>query len=450
MIRPDPVSLYEAILLSLDMQIANGFVSESDGQGGSRPATIRGKRMVVPIREILETADWSKVQAFHPLCENAEGAPSAVLKNLTARINLKLNARLAGLLLDLAGLAADPSRHGTLSPQQTSFLSKLPDINEKTIDKLGKIITAMDSVDVNTRRLVNVYLKRGGNVNGKGYCRTAIVAFPIMDEFQRADATVWEQDVGKQRKHAIHTLLTKVLNLDALEANYYSTGSDSTMAPFFDAIIRTYLKIQGRINEVVELFRGALPNPEFSEAMHLDNVKELMKDLAVYKGLLPVLAGNDRDEDKKPQETAQPTAPLPTLGGTRSAPAETEGRRFPAGIHVPNGSVVAPAPVVPPVVSGRVATPDEEMRAWVEMQNRKNTMAVRPSYHAAMTPAVAVMRGVNPQQGPLGGGFPTTTSGAVPAAAPYGRPYQVQQQQPQYPQTVPYNQGTIPGQRVML
>lgn len=445
MIRPDPVSLYEFILLSLDMQISNGFVSELDDQGGTRPATVRGKRMVIPIREILESADWSKVQAFHPLCENAEGAPSAVLKNLTARINLKLNARLAGLLLDLAGLAADSSRHGTLSPQQTSFLSKLPDINDKTIDKLGKIITAMDSVDLNTRRLVNVYLKRGGNINGKGYCRTAIVAFPIMEEFQRTDATVWEQDVGKQRKHAIHTLLTKVLNLDTVEVNYYSTGSDSTMAPFFDAIVKTYLKIQGRINEIVTVFRDALPDPEFSHAKWMQEIQELMQDLAIYKGLLPVLTGNDRDEEKKPQE--QPAAPgVPVIPGVRNNQADAEARRFPAGIHVPNGRVAPVVPAVPSVVAERTATPDEEMRAWVEMQNRKNSMAVRPAYNANVTPAVAVMRGAVPQV--TGGGFPTTTSGPAPVAS-YGRPYQ---QQPQYPQTQApsYGQAPMYGQRVLL
>lgn len=397
----DPLALYEALLKSFDMSVVDGVVSEPDGNDGQRACVVRGKRLVLPTRNILRSADWTQAMAFHPLCENAEGAPSAILKNMTTRILRLMNSRISMLLIDLLRLASDAERQGTMSPAMVSFMSKLPDINDKAIDAGVKVVGALFAEDASTNRLINVYLKRGGKLGGQSYYRTAVVAFPVREEFDRPDGIVWGMDVGKRAKNAVNIMFKLIMNLDRVAEDAYCTGSNSQTAPFFDALVRTYLKVQGRINEVVDLFGTHLPN---GDDMRSDlSWAGLIENLEQYKGVIPVLAGNDRDDPvpARPVEATPVVAPIPgtpaALGTVANTTAVAE-RKFPPGIRVRDTLTPMAAPGVP--APNRPVGPDDEMREWGELQNRKAFAASgMRGYGAVGRPAVPQQQMQQPAYG---------------------------------------------------
>lgn len=427
----EPLELYKQLLESIGYRIENGMVSEPDGTDGYRPTTARNMRLVIPTREILRQADWKKMIAFHPICENAEGAPSPILKLLNARIMLKLNARLASLMFDLLNLALDTNRQTIMSPQQVSFLSKLPEIKESTGVKFGKVIEKMLN-DINDTRFVNVYLKRGGQLSGRLYCRTANVNFPIMDEFERDDDVLWGIKVGKKDKANIAAMFRLVLDLDVLGVDYYSTGSDSTTAPFFDALMRTYVKMQQRLNALAQLFKKVIPSLEEETMANLDWAV-LMNDLTLFKGMVPALSGNDR-EDSDAVVTSEAPVKVAATATTvvKEAPAKqpADNRKLPAGFVSRDGSVAATFGLTPAgQAPQRPLTPDDEVQQWAMRQERQQMQQAGFRGYGAVGRELPAQ--VNNNQ-PYGVGRPYNPSATTTMMQPQQASY-MQHQQPQQP-----------------
>lgn len=427
----DPLELYKQLLSSIGYRIENGLVSEEDSSGGYRPTIVRNQRLVVPTGDILRTADWKKMMAFHPLCENAEGAPSAILKLLNARITMKLNARLAGLMLDLMLLSLDTNKQTILSPQQVAFLSKLPEMKEGTLSKFGKLVEKVLN-DINEFRFINIYMKRGGQLSGRLYCRSANVNFPVIDEFDRDDDTVWGIKTGKKDKANIAAVFRQILDLDVLGVESYSTGSDSTVAPFFDALMRTYIKIQQRINSLANLFKKVIPSLEDEVIVDLEWAG-MLNELALYKGLLPTLSGNDKEDTSVVVSSAQPAPVVEStslMGVVKEAAAKqvVDNRKLPPGFVSRDGAVAATFGLSQPQQSTQQElSPDDEVKQHALRQQRQQM--VNAGYRAYGSVASNTIPAELQNNQPYGPGRPYAPQ-AMPTTPMYGLYQQPQPQQP--------------------
>ena len=180
------IPLYESLLATADMaSTADGFISRKVG-GKSTPATINGKRLVLPTHEHLCNPKPAEQIIFHPLSENILRGESIVVEDFRKAINIKLHYTIGVLAYQLLTIATSTAEHSKLNPDQLEFLSAVKNADEKTLESFQKLLRAM-SVDQTANTFVSIYLKRGGVVEGKKYSRAGIVSFPLFEELCKDD-----------------------------------------------------------------------------------------------------------------------------------------------------------------------------------------------------------------------------------------------------------------------
>lgn len=473
--------LYQSILASLNVKAdADGLLSLEFG-GKSFSATVDSKRLVLPTQERLRQGLGDTLIAFHPLSENILRGESPVLKKFKTYVVTRLTQVIWGLLEGFTTILVDHKAHTKLTPSQKSLLLTMPDADDKTYQALEKIVEAMQ--ENNRRKLVSVYLNRGGKLRMEKFARAAVVNFPILSEFENDDSTIWDVKLRKRDFTGFEKLFEFILpNSDS---QTYSYGSNDSNAPFFDALVHAYLNVATQLNKVTTLF-----------SKHLDHPEELLIDTswaspenldwAKYRGLIPVQEGNDGpanatdDVEDAPSAPAprthafdpiraaaaaassnptpvnhqptQPTAPWQPPAPAQSTPpppqSESNVRRSSNGLNwqdivnnqnrrllpagptaygpqVPNYQFVAPAPAVPPPVSdprmmGPVPPGFGPPQPGVVYDAYGNPMASGP-YMGAPAPMPPGFGGMTPH--PMG---PSTrmASFGPGAAYPYGNNYQ--------------------------
>lgn len=299
--------LYQAILISLGLQINEQGVVELMEGDTPRPVTVSGRKLILPTTEVLRSYNPEYHIAFHPLSESVVRGQSPVIKKLRQIAMFRVQASLQLLLEELMKVAADPSKHSKLPPAAVEMLRAVPDADAKTAEVIEDVLGKVNGEEY---KLVNFYLRQGGMVGGQVVQRATIVTFPFMKEFENAEHQMFGVKMRKKDRVAIQALFNWVLP-NAHDTDTYSFGSNSATAPYFHALIHAYIKMAERINEVAKHFKKLLP-PEIH--IPLEFAKDV-HDLTPYRDLLPALSGNDGDVTNEPAKATiqPPPAPAPTL-----------------------------------------------------------------------------------------------------------------------------------------
>lgn len=290
--------LYEAILASMCISLNEQHLfSYPNGT----PVTVDQKRLVMPVREVLVKSPWAELMPFHPLSENAVLGESPVLKKVQTFVYQRISEVIGTLGLNLLLIAANTDAHGKMNSMQKKFLKEIPEADAKCVEAFDKLI---EKVGLNGNRLFQVYMKRGGVLYGKNYQRVAIVNFPIMDEFDpmsvdvptkddktKRSYSIFGHEMRKKDKEVIQAMLNWLLpGHDNLET--YSAGSNSFVAPYFDSLIRAYIKIAKQLNIVTNLFKRYIDDAD-DILINLD-WEDNFENLGHYKDQIPSpLPGND-------------------------------------------------------------------------------------------------------------------------------------------------------------
>lgn len=257
------LDLYRSLLLT------GGLVSSEDGYvsvhmpGGEKtPAVLKGKRLVLPTTEHLRKPMGEERIAFHPLSENILRGESEVLGYLRQAINMRLNLVFGSLALELMQIATSPAEHAKLNPDQSEFLSRVKNADEKTYAVLGKLMQAMPIAQTQ-KAFVSIYLKRSGTVEGKRYARVGVVSFPLYQELLKAETTheVYGVKMRVKDRETLLALLEYMVPSIA-DAQAHHQGSDSKVAPYLDALMKALMVAAGPLNDLIALFRNQLANPE--------------------------------------------------------------------------------------------------------------------------------------------------------------------------------------------
>lgn len=275
-----------------------------------QPATINGKRLILPTQEILRNPDWKTTVAFHPLSENIMRGESEVLKTYRVYIKLHLTKVIGNLWAKLMEIAVNTDYHSKMSPDQLKILSHASTAIPKTLDKLENIIGKVDLRG--DRQLINIYLKKGGKLDDKTYRRLAVVNFPIVNEFANTDTKEIFGIKGMAERDftAIVNLFNYLLPFND-DVETYSVGSNDDYAPYFHSLTAAFVKIAKRLNEVIDFLKP-----------HIDNADELYTDLSwidflnnfkMYRDEISPLEGN---EGELPTSTAVVTNNLTSLGAS--------------------------------------------------------------------------------------------------------------------------------------
>jgi hypothetical protein len=315
MSKPDElIDFYQKLLDSLMLSVdESGYISMNMGSSVN-PSTVlteQGveKRLVLPIREVLRRSQWDSEIGFHPLSENVYRGESDVLKKLKRQILFRINYSFQQLFIELATIAADLDYHAKLSPTQSNILDLMPKINDKTVDTFNRVFNKASIKEDSPFKLVNVYLKHGGTYRNEQYSRVAVTTFPIYDQANTNERTIFEVKFNSKRDYDAFWGLFGYLLPDFDKPETYSAGSRSLEVPYFDALLHVYLKLAKALNKVTYLFRRHLENPS---KIHIDvSWDAYLSKLSEYRGVIPALEGND---GKPSIEEQKHTAQLPPQG----------------------------------------------------------------------------------------------------------------------------------------
>lgn len=301
---------YTAVLKTAKLTVSeDGYVS-SEIFGEKKPFLVDGKRLVLPTKEQLRNPDKENRILFHALWENPlHYGESVVLSAFRSALNTRLNASFALLFANLFQLATSVAEHKKLNPDQSEFLSEVKDTDEKTFDRLAKIINEMP-LGQNKKAFISIYLKKGGKINGQAFKKAAIVTFPFYEELLNCKDHVYGIQIRQKDKNAFINLM-KFLFVKIDEENAYSSGSNSDVAPSLECIMGALGKIGEVINCQAETFRGIIDDTD--EILIDHNWVEAFQNI---ERLLPQIRQIPPQIGNEPAAQSE-TVPLTGMVGTK-------------------------------------------------------------------------------------------------------------------------------------
>ena len=413
------LNFYNKVITSLGYIVEeNGLVSKEFGNKKT-PVYFRNGdtqlRLTLPTRQFLENPDWNSLCPFHPLSENTVKGESVVIKELKDMVELRVTDCVTTLMMELMEIAVDKANHKKLSPAQKKFLSLVPEANEKTLTNLSKVLCSLSNKG--DRKICSFYIKRGGSIDGTPFKRVGVVSFPIIEELNKEDKSIFEVKLSTAEKKAIKNLFYYILP-EADVAGKYNFGSGDEIAPNFHALCGSYLKVMAVINAKIQLFK------EKEEIINLyrdiDWDVEL-NDLSKLYNEIPPLAYNDGEPVKNNPHASNAsmntTVVAPVVGAGFMPVIEPQVMPF-------NNNFQQPMPIQETTEEGKVS--------WNSVVSRNPMLATSPSYNP-----------MNPLQAPMP--VPGSYSGydrGMPVGNQYGQP--MYNNNPGYPMnpSQPFNGGS--------
>lgn len=275
---------------------SNGLLVQKLPKSPEKEVLVNELPLILPKQDNVRNPDPSTV-IFHPLSENLLLGESPVIQELRGLMMDYLHDLILSTVECMLQIAIDPNAVKELSPTQIEHLKCTADLDEKTLENWKAIMRKTDSRR-STNRVLTLYLKRGGQLNGKDYKRAAIVNFNLYQELVSGKFNVY--DVKLRKKDC--TIFAKVLETiidDIAIQDKYSVGSDSLVAPYFDVLVRAYAGILKTINGPLWNFRKPIEQLKGSSLHTKDDFSEHFTDLLQYRDIIPPLPFNDGDRNEK-------------------------------------------------------------------------------------------------------------------------------------------------------
>lgn len=282
---------------------------------GLKPVIHEGKEVVLPTPEFLANPDWNKQMPFHPMCESIARGESDIIHLCQKLVRLSLWDRFVSVATTLLLIAADQSLQAKLTPSQQKYLSPIKDADATTLENFQKIIAKSrhDYSDGQDRRILAVFLRRGGTQNGQQYSRMFVVKFPLYEALCKAE----EAKDAKDRK--VFDVALRVKDIPILKAlhetifpgddSVYTIGTNSNLAPYYTALLNGYANMARQLNNVMKPFIKASPSLKL-----IDLSWDEGDNLTAFRNKIPPLPhneGNDPVADPNVAGTPvqQPPAP---------------------------------------------------------------------------------------------------------------------------------------------
>lgn len=249
--------LYTFILADAGLVVdSEGHVSVNNklfnGSDKNDPVLVEGKRLVLPTYSQLTSIDGDTKIRFHPLSENLLRGESVIVTKLRSLYSVRLNFTFAVAAKFLLDLCASVNKHKMLNPDQSEVLRFAPNCDETTVIAFNNLITKLLN---NEAGFVRFYLKRAGIVRDEKYSRAGIVSFPFFEELQKIQDTYYGVKLRKKDRESIISICKFILkDIDKPEA--YNRGSNSDIAPFLDALMKTFLGVAAELNDVLVTYEN--------------------------------------------------------------------------------------------------------------------------------------------------------------------------------------------------
>ncbi|ANH51709.1 hypothetical protein RAY_245 [Erwinia phage vB_EamM_RAY] len=383
---------------------------------GLKPVLIDGKELILPIRAFQDKPDWTRYVPFHPLSESIARGESEVLQKAKELISLKLFLKYAELSEALLMLAVNSESQAKLTPTQMKFLEGLGDADEKTVENFSKILAKSKATfeGGENRCLVSLFLKRGGTLNGQKFARLCVVAFPYYEalckiENEPADKRVVFGVPLRAKDIKVLKRLHEVIVPNS-DDGIYSIGTNVQTAPYWGALMMTYVNILNQFNSVIKPFSKVIKSLKA-----VDTSWDVGDELQQFRAEIPPMPYNEGADSSKPAETTQPLQ-------TQQQPVATQ----PQTIPQPTGNLVQQPATI------------QQAPSFNGNQNQSSTVTHPPAHNVKPSNG----GGVNFADAMNKSGMGMMPQMQMPGMMPQMYPQQgyPQQQMPMYPQQQMYPQ----------
>lgn len=289
------IELYKSILTAASLTSdKDGYVSSivrADIERKPEPTLINGKRLVLPTNEQLRSPSVDKI-VFHPLSENIMRSESEIISKLRNCATIRLNYTLVILVNSVIDMISSVDKHKMLNPEQAEILSVAAEADMTTLDSFMKMYT--EAMKQNKGgALITTYLKRGGIIDGKKYSRVGIVGFPFYKELSEDKEVYYGVKLRKKDRQSLLNIFQYLL--PGIENDgIYNRGSDSTVAPYLDALMKAFMAVGSKFNDFIEEYKDfvepsehLLINSDWVESF--DNLEVMIPQIRK----IPIQAGNE-------------------------------------------------------------------------------------------------------------------------------------------------------------
>ncbi len=421
------IELYKSIQASVGMTSdSQGFVSTVlPGGGAAKPYTIDGKRLVLPLPEQLNQPDWSGRIGFHPFLQKVKEGESRVVEKFRDRMNSYADFMTGALLVDIAKLAFDDTKHMDLTPTQAKYLGPFKNADGKFVKFLVSMVTA-PRVNKKNLEFVRFSLIKGRTWQGKKRSRVAVLHFPLYEALPK-DGKGTTVLGHKLRITDVRMLLDmyEFLFPGINEKEHWEVASDSLIAASMESLMTLYGRYTDVHNSAVEIL-----------ADHTDTSTELL------------IVNDWRDDIAKLPEYLPEIRKIPWLEGAE--PSRIEATTAPSHISI-NASKpqerIAPSPTATtPVVSAGAIPATFVLNNNEPQQMQQNQEAPAPRFKFGVK-ANTVSNNTNERQIPHEQANPTTIGyqrSQPTVGASYYEPKPQQLQQPQQYMNQPQQQPQAP------
>ncbi len=199
---------YKSIAESLNFSLTDEdmFLTKMP-TGTEQPTTIDGKRLVMPNKAFLRKGFGEDKIAFHPLSESmARDATSEVQKRMQKQAKAVIGHQLITLTQGIMDLVSDTEKHKKVPVKQSGFLKELSDLDKGVVSNINKILAAA----MKRNKLVTVYLKASGIINGTKMNRVTTIHFPFISELltrQRLSSRRLTMFTRRASLHKLHSVM---------------------------------------------------------------------------------------------------------------------------------------------------------------------------------------------------------------------------------------------------
>lgn len=291
------IDIYKHILTTMGLSIDEDGVIYHEFMGEKQVLTIKAQdsgeelTLLMPSKKLLSKPLPEGAAVFHPLSENVvRGGESEVLKKMRSIVEFQLTFYLSTLMQQIAYFAA--GKGPKLNGRQTAFLKPLVNADDKFCKFVDNIIAASELTGRN--RLMKFFMARGVTLGGQGVTRAAIVKFPVMNAAanETSEKVFGVKPPRKKDKQLLIELMQVILDGFGFDDEYYSRGSSSSSAPYWDALLKAYLAVSERINDVLKLFGKHLPDvlfvpPMNSKFINSEEWENDLKDMHRQRDMIP-------------------------------------------------------------------------------------------------------------------------------------------------------------------
>lgn len=308
---------YQRILASIGMLVTPEDIIQLNAD--THPTLfINKKTAVIPSRNILNQFDKENMIAWHPLSESTFRGETEVIKKTKRLVLHRMISDLQVLSVSLMELAADHTAHARLTPDQSRFLSIAADADEKSCLRFKQF---WQKTNQDENDFIRLFLSRSYEHNGTKYPRAALVSFPHLELLYPSEEDHQPTEIMgvPLRKKTPNDLkiwgdVIEYILPHIRQKHFYSGFADSGELPYFNALMRAFLKYSHQINKIANLFRTALPilNDLIKDLSWEDDLIECDK----WIGMIP-----DLDPDDgiiKPAVASKPAASPLAAGMSRA------------------------------------------------------------------------------------------------------------------------------------